>query len=90
VNVDTERDPVVARRSRARRWAAIGLRAGYGAYAVAMAAFAFGAVTGFSPTVVAIVVAALAAGSVVLAPAIVIGYGVRAADREDRGEPAGH
>lgn len=82
--MDIEPDPVLARRSRARRWAAIGLRMGYGAYAVAMVAFAIGAAAGFSPAVVNVVVVALAGGSMVLAPAIVVGYGVRAADREDR------
>jgi hypothetical protein len=35
------------------------------------------------------VVAALGLGSAVLAPAIVVGYGVRAADREDRERHAG-
>jgi hypothetical protein len=77
-------DPVRARRARARRWAALGARVGYGALVVAIAAFVVGAVTGFPPTTVTIVVVALVAASVVLAPAIIVGYGVRAADREDR------
>ena len=48
------------------------------------------AVTGFRPAMVTIVIGCLAAGSALLAPAIVIGYGVKAADRADRGEPDGH
>jgi len=40
--------------------------------------------TGLPGALVGGVVAALVLGSVVLAPAIVVGYGVRAADREDR------
>jgi hypothetical protein len=34
--------------------------------------------------VVTVVVASLVAGSALLLPAIVVGYGVRAAEREDR------
>jgi hypothetical protein len=40
--------------------------------------------------VVTIVVGCLLAGSALLAPSIVIGYGVRAADRVDRGGEVGH
>ena len=77
-------DPVRARRARATRWAGLGRRVGYGALAVAMVAFAVGAASGFPQATVTIVVVALAVGSVVLAPAIVVGYGARAADREDQ------
>ena len=83
-------DPVVARRLRMDRLATLGKRTGYSLLLVAMVAFIVGAVRGFTSVVVAIVVATLAGGSVVLLPAIIIGYGVRAADREDRGEPSGH
>lgn len=77
-------DPVRARRARAERLAAAGKTLGYGCIAVAIVAFLVGAVTDFSPVVVTVVVTALAAGSVVLAPGIIIGYGVKAAEREDR------
>jgi hypothetical protein len=77
-------DPVRARRARWARAAAIGQRAGYAAFAVAVVAFAVGATTGLTDAVVVLVIGALAVGSLVLAPAIVLGYAVRAAERDDR------
>ena len=79
-----EIDPVRARRAQWARAAALGQRAGYAAFAVAMVAFAVGAATGLTDTVVVVVIGALAVGSLVLAPAIVLGYAVRAAERDDR------
>jgi hypothetical protein len=77
-------DPVRERRRRLARLADLGQRVGYGLFGVAVAAFVVGAVTEFRGAVVAVVVACMAAGSVVLAPAIVLGYAARAAEREDR------
>ena len=77
-------DPVRARRARWARTAALGQRAGYGAFGVAVVAFAVGIVTGLSDAVVIVVISALVVGSLVLAPAIVLGYAVRAAERDDR------
>ena len=77
-------DPVRARRARMARLSAAGQRLGYACFALAMAAFAVGAVIGFSEPLVAAVVAALGVGSFALAPAIVLGYAVKAAEREDR------
>ena len=77
-------DPVRARRARWARAASLGQRAGYGAFGVAVVAFAAGVVTGLTDAVVVVVIGALAVGSLVLAPAIVLGYAVRAAERDDR------
>jgi hypothetical protein len=44
----------------------------------------FGFVAGFTGGVVTAILVALGIGSALLAPAIVIGYAVKAADREDR------
>ena len=77
-------DPVRSRRARIGRLARTGQRLGYALLGAAVVAFFVGAATTFTPAVVAVVVAALAAGSAVLLPAIVVGYGVRAAEREDR------
>jgi hypothetical protein len=55
-----------------------------------MVAFSIGAARGFTPGGVTLVVTALAVGSAVLLPAIIVAYGVHAAEREDRGEPSGH
>ncbi|MGH9149533.1 MAG: hypothetical protein ACRD0F_04250 [Acidimicrobiales bacterium] len=78
-------DPVLARRARIARLAGAGRRLGYGLLGVAMATFGAGFFGRFTATVVVVVVAALAVGSVVLLPAIVLGYAVRAAEREERG-----
>lgn len=83
-------DPVLARRAGLARLAAAGQRTGYALLLVALVAFFVGAVTGFPAASVVVVVAALAVASIVLLPAIILGYAVRAADKEDRGEPSGH
>ncbi len=80
-----ESDPVRTRRARAAHFAALGKRIGYALFLVAIVAFVAGALAGFSSPYVAVVVACLGVGSLLLAPAIVIGYGVKAAEREERG-----
>jgi len=77
-------DPVVQRRQRLARLARDGRRAGYGLYGVSLAAFFVGVVTDFTTTPATIAAVTLVIGSVLLLPAIIIGYGVRAADRADR------
>lgn len=77
-------DPVLVQRARAARLAEIGQRLGYLLLGVAVTAFAVGAVRGFSGLTTAVVTAALIAMTLVLAPAIVLGYAVKAAEREDR------
>ena len=78
-------DAVRARRTRVGRLAAAARAAGWALFGLAVAAFAAGLTLGLTGLVVAVVVTALVLGSLLLAPAIVIGYGVRAAEREDRG-----
>jgi hypothetical protein len=77
-------DPIVARRARIARLAALGKRVGYTALAVAIVAFFVGFATGFPTWAVTVSIAGLIAACVVLPVPIVLGYGVRAADREDR------
>jgi uncharacterized membrane protein len=77
-------DPVLARRARIAGLVTLGLRVGWALFGVACVAFVIGFVAGFEGWVVTVVVAAIVAGSLVLAPAIVFGYGVKAADRADR------
>jgi uncharacterized membrane protein len=77
-------DPVLVRRRQIRRWAELGQRVGYLLFGMAMVLFVAAMVSGLPGALVTGVVVALVLGSVVLAPAIVVGYGVRAADREDR------
>ena len=77
-------DPVRRRRARLLRLANAGQRTGYACFALAVVVFVVGAVRGFTGVEVTIVVAALVAGSITLAPAIVLGYAAKAAEREER------
>lgn len=76
-------DPILRQRARAQRLASLGQRIGYGLYAVAVVAFFIGLVAGFTGTISAIVIGAIIVGSIFLAPAIVAGYAVKAAIRDD-------
>lgn len=76
-------DPVLERRRAIARWVALGQRVGYGTFGVAVIGFVVGLVAGFG-TLGPIVIGLIVVGSVILAPAIVFGYAVRAADRDDR------
>lgn len=77
-------DPVLARRRKLARGAATAKRVGYLLYAAAVVMFVVAMLTDLPPVLVQAIIACLAVGAVLLAPAIVIGYGVKAADREDR------
>jgi membrane-bound ClpP family serine protease len=77
-------DPVRARRERVAHWTRVANRAGYLLLAVAVALFFVALTTGFSGTMATLVVVALVAAFALLAPSIVLGYAVKAAEREDR------
>jgi hypothetical protein len=81
---DPEPDPVLARRARIARLTELGQRVGYALFGLAIVVFVIGFVAGYSDFLVAVIVTSLVVGSVVLAPAIVFGYAVKAAEREDR------
>lgn len=83
-------DPVVARRARIARVVGLAKRVGYLALLGAIGAFAIGAVTGFPTWAVTVVVVGLVVAIVVLPIPIVLGYGIRAAEREERGGGAFH
>ena len=76
-------DPVRRRREQAARLASLARRVGWGFFALAVVAFAGGLVIGLSGLVVVTVVASLALGSALLLPAIIVGFGVAAAERDD-------
>jgi hypothetical protein len=77
-------DPVRARRAQVARWTLLANRIGYLLFAAAVAVFLIGFVLGFRGVVVAIVVVCLVIGSLLLAPSIVLGYAIKAAERDDR------
>ena len=59
-------------------------RLGYLCFAIAIVTFIIGFIVSFNGAVSAVVVASMIVGSVLLAPAIVLGYAVKAAERDDR------
>lgn len=77
-------DPVLDRRRRIARLVKLGQRSGYSLFGLAMALFVVGLVAGFGGFVGTAIVTCIVVGSIVLAPAIVFGYAVGAAEREDR------
>jgi archaellum biogenesis protein FlaJ (TadC family) len=77
-------DPVRTRRAQVARWTALANRAGYLLLTVAVVLFFVALAVGFSGTMATLVVVALIAACVLLAPSIILGYAVRAAEREDR------
>jgi hypothetical protein len=77
-------DPVVVRRARIARWVGLAKRIGYGLLLLAVVAFVIAAIAGFPSAIVTVTVVALIAACVVLPVPIVLGYGLRAAEREDR------
>jgi hypothetical protein len=82
--VVSDADPVLAKRARIARVVRYGRRAGYAALAVSVVSFVVAAATDFPAVAVDISIAALVAAIVILPVPIVLGYGVRAAEREDR------
>ena len=83
-------EELLARRARLAKFVSVGQRVGYGLFALAIFLFFVGLFGTLSATLASAVVWCLLAGSVILAPAIVLGYAVKAAEREDKGLPSGH
>jgi membrane-bound ClpP family serine protease len=81
---DTPIDPVRARRARVARWTLLANRIGYLLLAVAVALFVVAFMVGFNAALATTVVVMMVLSFVLLAPSIVLGYAVKAADRDDR------
>jgi hypothetical protein len=77
-------DAVRARRQQVAKYTLLANRIGYLLYALAISCFVIAFAIGFSGAIVTVVTVSLVAGSVLLAPSIVLGYAVKAAEREDR------
>ena len=77
-------DPVRQRRAQVAKYTLLANRVGYLLYAATIACFVFAFALGFNSTMVGIMTFGLVAGSILLAPSIVLGYAVKAAEREDR------
>jgi hypothetical protein len=85
VTPDDAADPVAQQRARIGRVVGLGKRVGYLGLLVAIIAFVIAAVTGFPSWAVGVSIAGLVVGIVVLPLPIIFGYGIRAAEREERG-----
>lgn len=83
-------DPVLQRREIYRRLSELGQRIGYSCFALAVVLFVVAFIVQFPSWLVTVIIAAMVIGSIVLAPAIVFAYGVKAADAEDKGEKFGY
>jgi hypothetical protein len=77
-------DGVLARRAKVVRFVTSAKRVGYGALLVAIVAFVIGAIGSFPAWTVTVATAGLVVSCIALPPAVVLGYGVRAAVREER------
>lgn len=80
---DPSTDPVRVRRAQIARAANAAQRVGYLLFGVAVVVFFIGFFAGFTGGLVTTIVVVMVIGSILLAPAIVAGYAVKAAERED-------
>ena len=85
---DLTPDPVAARRARIASGVRVAKRVGYGLLGVAMVSFLVAAATDFPGGLLTVTVVALVGACLVLPIPIVLGYGLRAAEREEREERA--
>ena len=84
------KDPVIRSRERIRMLTGAGRRLGYGCFLAALAVFVVNYYLGSSSFWIFLTIALLVIGSLVLAPSIIFGYAVNAAEREEQGVPHGH
>ncbi len=77
-------DPVRVRRQKVALWTKRANRLGYLCFGIAIVTFVVGFIVSFNGAVSAIVITSMIVGSALLAPAIVLGYAVKAAERDDR------
>lgn len=77
-------DPVRERRQKIAHLNLLANRIGYLLWALAISCFVMAFAFGFKGPLVTAVIVLLVAGSILLAPSIIIGYAVKAAERDDR------
>jgi UPF0716 family protein affecting phage T7 exclusion len=79
----TADDPIRARRERIAKWTLLANRVGYLFVALAIALFFIAFAFGFTPTMATLVIVSFVVGCALLAPSIILGYAVKAAERDD-------
>ncbi|MDQ3311684.1 MAG: hypothetical protein M3501_06180 [Actinomycetota bacterium] len=77
-------DPIRERRARIAHWTLLANRIGYLVLALAVALFFIALAVSFNAAMATAVIVALIVAFVLLAPSIVLGYAVKAAERDDR------
>jgi len=87
--VNEHPDPILQRRARIAHLVQVAQRIGYAALLIAIMAFAIGLAADFPSWLVTVTIAGLVAAIVILPIPIVLGYGVRAAERDERPEDQG-
>ncbi len=85
-----DHDPILQKRAKFSAAADWGKKVGYSLFGLAMVAFFVGLFTNFNDVWGWIVIGSLLAGSVLLLPAIIVGYAVKAAYRDDLRLSSGH
>lgn len=83
-SVDVSGDPVRLRRAAIDHWTKLAKRVGYLSFGVSIVAVFTGLATSFTPLIGELATSGLVVGSVLLAPSIVLGYAIKAAEKEDR------
>jgi hypothetical protein len=81
--VSRDADPVRRRRAQVARWTLLANRVGYLVLAVAVTLFVMAFLFGFTATMATLIITCLVVSFALLAPTIVLGYAVKAAERED-------
>lgn len=82
--IDRANDPVRIKRAKIAKWTLLANRVGYLFLALAMALFIIAFALGFNSVMATLVIISLIIGCVLLLPSIILGYAVKAAERDDR------
>jgi hypothetical protein len=76
-------DPVRRRRAQVAKWTLLANRVGYLVLALAVTLFVLAFAFGFNGTMAGLIIASMLVSFALLAPSIVLGYAVKAAERDD-------
>jgi len=79
-----EIDPIRVKRAQVAKWTQLANRSGYLFVVLAMVLFVIAFFVGFSAVMADLVIISFVIGCVLLAPSIIVGYAVKAAERDDR------
>jgi hypothetical protein len=76
-------DPVRRRRAQVAKWTLLANRVGYLVLALAVTLFVLAFAFGFNGTMAGLIIGSMLVSFALLAPSIVLGYAVKAAERDD-------